>query len=179
MKSLSTTTVFNDYFLNNLKNKTASLFISDMINTQILESISQTSLINVRGLSSQLIEMINSHLENESFIENFKLTKKTFQDVWFLSCFAGSINSSVDIAWELHLINGLIEFVDFFDVQNNQNNQNNIFIMDNLDLKKIRKDVELTVLCEVNGEFSIKTSFNQKKASNYCVNQLSQLQCAN
>lgn len=159
---------FNDYFLKYLKSNTASLLISEMINTQILKCINQTSSKMVTSLSSKLLRMIHSHFENEDFIENFQLTKLTNHDVWYFSCFAASPNSSVDVKWELHLINGVIEFNDSFDFDICEF-QDIIVTMDKIDLKKIKNNIHISIINEVNGAFSIKTTLLNKELSNYAV----------
>lgn len=160
---------FNDYFLKYLESSTASLLISEMINTQILKCINQTSSRMVTSLSSKLLRMIHSHFENEDFIENFQLRKLTDYDVWYFSCFAASPNSSVDVKWELHLINGVIEFNDSFDSFDICEFQDKMVTIDKIDLKKIKNNIHISIINEVNGGFSIKTTLLNKELSDYAV----------
>lgn len=170
---------FNDYFLKYFKNNTASLLISEIINTQILKCINQTSSAMATSLSPKLLRMIHSHFENEDFIENFQLTKLPNYNVWYFSCFAASSNSSVEIKWELRLINGIIEFNDSFDSFNIGAFQKKIVAMDKIDLKKIKNNILISVVNEVNGGFSITTTLLNRELSNYVVSKQKHLQHAN
>jgi hypothetical protein len=170
---------FNDYFLKYLKNNTASLLVSEIINTQILTCINQTSSATVKGLSSNLLRMIHSHFENEDFIENFQLTKLPDHDVWYFSCFAASPYSSIEIKWELHLINGVIEFNDSFDPLDICEFHNKIVTIDKIDLKKIKNNIHINVISEANGGFAITTTLLNKELSNYAVSNHINLKYAN
>ena len=170
---------FNDYFLKYFRNNTASLLISEIINTQILKYINQTSSAMAASLSSKLLRMIYSHFENEDFIENFQLTKLPDFDVWCFSCFAASPNSSVEIKWELHLINGIIEFNDSFDPLDICEFHNKIVTIDKIDLKKIKNNIHINVISEPNGGFAITTTLLNKELSNYAVSNHINLKYAN